>query len=489
MKAGFESQCISQYRFLNEDQIKAIHRSSLEILERVGIRVKNEEAVELFKGAGCRTEKGSVVHIPNVLVEECIRSAPSKITIYDRNGREAMCLGGNKRYFGLGTDLLKTFDLGDETLRPSRLQDVVNAARVADYCKEIDFIASYALPQDVPTNLMYIECFKAMVRNSVKPIFFTAAGRQDLTVIAEMAAVVAGGEERLREKPFLIHYAETTSPLSHSQSGVEKLFLCADEGIPVTYTQGMLAGASGPVTLAGAVAVANAEALSGVVLHQIRKKGAPIISGLAVVPLDMRTMIFSYGAPEYRRTDAAYADLDHYYQLPMWGTGGCSDSHCLDQQAAAEAAITILMSALSGANLIHDVGYLGQGLIGNPAAIVMCDELIGYVRRVLRGFRISEETVPMDLIERVGPGGNYLVEDHTLKHHRQEFWTPPCFNRDVPDTWMEKGSPTHGEIVTEKTVQILNTHRCDPLPEEVSRQIDEIAKQAGEALSDRHFAT
>jgi trimethylamine--corrinoid protein Co-methyltransferase len=205
--------------------------------------------------------------------------------------------------------------------------------------------------------------------------------------------------------------------------------------------------------------------------------------------LDMRSVIFSYGAPEYRLTDAAYADLYHSYGLPMWGTAGCSDSNCLDQQATAEAAITILMSALSGANLIHDVGYLGQGLIGNPAAIVMCDEIISHVRRMLRGFDISGDTIPMDLIQKVGPGGNYLGEEHTLKHHRQEFWLPKFFNRDIPDTWVENGERSYGEVVTEKTIEILATHQTEPLPDGVNRQIAEIAKRAGEALSEKHFTT
>ena len=489
MNIGLRSQCVSNYQILTEDQIKAIHQASLDILEAVGVRVKHGGAVRLLQDAGCRIEKGDTVHLPRGLVEECIRTAPSSITMYDRNGEEAMHLERNKSYFGLGTDLLKTYDLDTEALRPSRLQDVINAARVADCCEELDFIASYALPQDVPTHVMYLECFKAMVENSTKPIFFTAEGRDDLAFILEMAVAVSGSEDRLSERPFIVHYAETTSPLTHTETGVEKLLLCADKRVPVTYTQGMLAGASGPVTLAGAIAVANAEAISGVVLHQIKNQGAPIISGLAVVPLDMRTLIFSYGAPEYRLTDAAYADLYHYYGLPMWGTAGCSDSHCLDQQAAAEAAVTILMSALSGANLIHDVGYLGQGLIGNPAAIVMCDELIGYVRRMLRGFDISEETIPLDLIQRVGPGGNYLAEDHTLRHHRQEFWLPKFFNRDVPDTWIQKGGRTYGEVITEKTKQILATHQSEPLSEGLSREIHRIAKQARQTLLAKSFTT
>ena len=489
MNTGFRSQCVSNYRILTEDQIKEIHRSSLEILEDVGVRVKNDTGVQLLKDAGCEVKESNIVQIPRGIAEECIRSAPSQITVYNRKGKEAMRLEGNNIHFGLGTDLLKTYDLETTELRHSRLQDVINAARVADWCEEIDFIASYALPEDVSTNLMYIECFNAMVKNSTKPIFFTAAGQEDLAIIFEMAATIAGGEDHLQEKPFLIHYAETYSPLTHSNSGVEKLFLCADKGLPVNYTQGMLAGASGPVTLAGAIAVANAEALSGIVLHQIRAKGAPIVSGLAVVPMDMRDAIFSYGAPEYRLTDAAYTDLYHYYGLPMWGTAGCSDSNSLDQQAAAEAAITILMSALSGANLIHDVGYLGQGLIGNPAAIVMCNELISYARRMIRGFEISRDTIPMDLIKKVGPEGNYLSENHTLKYHRQEFWLPHLFNRNTPDTWIQEGGKAYGEVITEKTINILETHKPEPLPDEVSQRVDEISMKAEEALSGKHFTT
>ena len=473
---------------LTVEQITRLHRASLEILATVGIRVNHPEGVQLLRDAGCEVKEDGVILIPEALVEKSIRSAPSCITMYNRKGEVAMRLEGHNSHFGLGTDLIQTYDLQTNALRPSCLQDVVNAARVVDYCPEIDFVASYALPQDVPTNTMYIESFRALVKNTVKPIFFTAAGREDLAAIFDMAAAVRGGKDALREKPFQIHYAETQSPLTHSQSGVDKLFLCADNRLPVNYTQGMLMGASGPVTLAGAVAVANAEALSGVVLHQVRAPGAPIVTGLTVVPLDMRTSIFSYGAPEYRLTDATYTDLYHHYGLPQWGTAGCSDSNVLDQQAAAEAAITILMSAMSGANLIHDVGYLGQGLIGNPAAIVMCDELISYVRRLLRGFEINEDTIPMDLIRKLGPGGSYLAEMHTAQHHRREFWRPRSFNRQSPAPWLAAGGAAYGEVVTRKTLQILATHQPEPLPEEICRSIDEIVSRAERDLVNHAFA-
>ncbi|NIQ37709.1 MAG: trimethylamine methyltransferase [Proteobacteria bacterium] len=487
MTRGLKSQCVPSYRLLTEDQIKEIHRATLEVLETVGVRILDRESIEVLRRGGCRVS-GNVARIPNGMVEESIKSAPSGITVYDRTGEEKMHLQGDNVYFGLGTDLIKTYDLKTGELRLSRLQDVINAARTADYFEEIDFIASFALPQDVPTNLMYIECFKALLENSLKPIFFTAAGEEDLTVIISMAAAVAGSEDHLRKSPFLIHYAEPTSPLTHSRGALRKLFLCADKGIPINYTPALLSGGSGPVTLAGAIIVANAEALSGIVLHQLRAKGAPIISGIATPPMDMLTSTAVYGAPELRLSHSAYADLYHYYGIPMWGTAGCSDAHCLDQQAAMESAISILMAALDGTNLIHDIGYLGQGLIGSPAAIVMCSEIISYVQRIIRGFDISRDRIGMNVIRQVGPGGNFLAEDQTLKYHREEHWRPTFLNRDNPETWMKRGSKTYGDIVTQKAIDILETHRPVRLPDKIQSTIDGIVKEAAKSLAGKHLS-
>ncbi|MDY7076634.1 MAG: trimethylamine methyltransferase family protein [Chloroflexota bacterium] len=486
MNSGFKTQCVPDYRLLTESQVREIHRASLEILETVGVQVSHEGAIQLLKDAGCRIKGNNVVQIPNWLVEECIRSVPSRITMYNRKGKEAMRLEGRNIYFGLGTDLISTVDLETGETRPSCLQDVANAATVADYCAEVDFVASFALPGDVPVNTMYIECARAMMENSVKPIFFTAAGQEDLAIIIEMAAVVAGGEDTLREKPFLIHYSEPTAPLTHSRGAVRKLFLCAEKGIPICYTPGDMLGATTPVTLAGGVAQANAEALSGIVLHQLKGKGAPIISGFGLVPMDMRTGIFSYGAPDFRLTNSAFADIYHYYGIPMWSTVG-SDAHSLDAQAAMEHAFGTLMAALDGANLIHDIGYLGQGLLGNPAAIVMCDEIIGYVKRIMRGFDIGREKMGVEVIREVGPAGNFLTQKHTATHFRQELWQPRFLNRDTPKTWMKKGSQSYEEIVTQKAIEILEMHQAQPLPENVRQEINEIARKAEMMLADTQF--
>ena len=482
-----KSQCVPSYHLLTPEQINAIHTATLELLETEGVDVLHDEARRMLADSGCRLKGEHRVQIPNGLVEAAIQSAPSRITIYDRLGNEAMRLEGRRIHFGLGTDLIQTYDLETGELRPSQLKDVAAAARISDALQHIDFIGSYALPADSPTNLMYVDSFKTELENSVKPIFYTAAGLEDITYINAMAAAAVGDEATLREKPIHIHYAEPLSPLTHSFGAVQKLFFCADHGIPVNYTPGMMSGASAPVTLAGAITVGNAEALSGLVMHQLRAEGAPIVSGFGMSTMDMRTSTCIYGCPEYRLALSACADLYHFYGLPMWGTAGVSDANCLDQQAGMEWAISIMADAMHGANLIHDIGYLGQGLIGHPGGLVMCDEIISYVKRFVRGSDLDDAHIGLDVIREVGPGGEFLSAAQTMKMFATEHWRPDQCNRDNLDTWHMKGGKDWGEMCTEKAREILETHRPTPLSEAAASALIEIRKEAETKLKGHHF--
>jgi len=486
MGENFTAAATPSYRLLDEAQLREIHHATLEVLETTGVRVAHDEALQLLRDQGCRIKGKDIALIPNWLVEEGIHRAPSRITIYNRQGDEAMRLEGRNNYYGLGTDLIRTQDVRTGAIRPSVLQDVINAARVSDACPQIDFIASFALPSDVATNSMYVACVKAQMENSVKPIFFTAAGREDIAIIHEMAATVAGGEDGFRARPFLINYSEPTPPLTHSYGALSKLLFCAEKGIPICYTPAAMLGASAPVTVAAGLVQTNAEALSGIVIHQLKARGAPIISGVALPPLDMRTSCVSYAAPELRLANSAFADLYHFYDLPMWSSAG-SDAHTLDTQGAWENAMGILMASLDGANLIHDVAYLGQGLLGNPAMIVLCDEQISYVRRILAGIGLDREMLGVKTIRDAGPGGNYLTTDHTLQHFRQQVWQPTLVNRDNPDTWTQKGGLRHEERVIQKTLRILDTHRPQPLPESIAQRLAEIFDRAEQELAGVQF--
>ena len=310
---------------------------------------------------------------------------------------------------------------------------------------------------------MYIDSFRHLIENSVKPIFFTAAGKEDLAVIHAMAAAAAGGRDQFNAKPFIIHYAEPLSPMTHSKGAVEKLFYCADNAIPVTYTSGLMSGATAPTPLAGAIVQGNAEALSGLVMHQLRRKGAPIISGFGTATLDMRSTACIYGCPEYRLAISACADLYHHYKIPVWGTAGASDAHQLDQQASMEWAISLLTAGLDGANLIHDVGYLGQGLIGHPAAIVMCAETISYIKRLLDGFSIDPDHLDLDVFRQVGPMGHYITTKQTLKFFRSEHWQPQLTNRKTLKQWQTDSPDTWYDRAIAKAKGLLADHRPVPI--------------------------
>lgn len=478
METGLQRQVTPRFRLLDEPQILRIHHAALRILSEVGVRVNFKKAVDLLADHGGRVRDGNIVEIPAYLVEEAIRSAPSSVTIYNRKKEPVMDLGGRRIYFGTGTDLPKTVDLATREIRDTRAGDIVASTVLSDAMPNIDFIASYGLPRDIPPGLHYIRCFQLEVENSVKPIFFTAGSLEDLNVILDMASAVAGSRRELSRYPFLVQYSEPTSPLTHSEEAASKLICCAENRVPINYTPALLAGSTGPVTLAGALSVALAEALSGLVIHQLTNRGAPIISGVVATGMDMLKATISYTAPEFRLTHSAYADIFHYYDLPIWGTAGCSDSQFPDLQAGAEYGFTILNAALDGCNLIHDCGYIGQGFVASPEMILFADEVIAMVKRYMRGFEIDDEHLALDVIRKVGPGGHYLSEKHTLDHFRQEHWRPALFNRENLPNWIKKGSKTVDQKLIEKALGLLKTHTPEPLPEGVKADLDGIWNNA-----------
>jgi trimethylamine--corrinoid protein Co-methyltransferase len=467
---------------LSAGQIDRIHAATLELLETVGVNVQHQGARNMLAQAGCTVRQDGTVHIPGQLVADAIQSAPASVIIYNRLGEKALQLEDRRSHFGVGTDLAKIYDLATGQIRQSRMQDVRTAVRIADALPEIDFIASYAVPNDSPPNLIYLDAFKAQLENSTKPIFFTAAGSADIRLIGEMAVAVAGGRNNLRRKPFLIHYCEPTSPLVHSAGAVDKLLFCAEHHIPVTYTPGMMSGATGPVALASALALGNAEALSGLVMHQLRSTGAPIISGIGMAVMDMARATCIYGCPEYRLILSACADLYHHYKIPVWGTAGVTDANCLDLQAGMEWADSLLINALSGVNLIHDVGYMGQGLIGHPAALVVCDEIISRTRRFMRGFELDDNHLDLDTIRLVGTGGSFLSARQTARMFRSEHWYPKLCNRDPVGIWSKNGGRDMADRAVDKARDILRDHVSDPLPGTVQNELNRIRLRAQQTL-------
>jgi trimethylamine--corrinoid protein Co-methyltransferase len=392
----------------------------------------------------------------------------------DRNGQPRLYLEGQRTYFGTGSDLPNTRDLETGERRLSLLSDVGNTARLADSLPNLDFVMSMALPSDVPPVTSDRRSFLAMVENTLKPVVFTAWDETGLADIIAMAELIAGGAQELSLKPFLLAYLEPSSPLRHSEVVLRKMLMMADHGLPFVYAPGPIEGATAPVTPAGSLAMANAEVLSGLVIAQLRRKGTPFVWGSGSGPLDMRTMVGTYGAPEFMLHCMGMAELaHHYYHLPAWGFSGCSDSKLPDMQAGIESALWILWTALSGANLVHDIGYIESGLTCSYEMIVVCDEIIGFVRRLMRGMELSPEALALDVIDDVGPGGSYLGTPHTVRHFR-ETWSPRLLDRRAYQGWVDAGQPTALKTAREIARQAIAAPASNPLPDGTVQALREI---------------
>jgi len=472
-----------RFRVLSTDQVEEMHYGTLEVLRRTGVKVLVGEAREMLKKAGCWVD-GEIVRFPPHLVEWAIRTAPSRVVLCDRHGRPAMHLEGYRTYFGTGSDCPNVIDPYTGERRKGRLQDVIHFARLVDALPNLDFHMCMAIAQDLPQATSDIHHFEAMINNTTKPICFTAWNLENLKDIIEICEVVAGGAEAFRRNPFAILYTEPVSPLQHIVEGTSKLMYVAKKGLPVVYTPGMTFGAVAPVTSAGGLLVANAELLSGLVIAQLAGEGAPFVYGGGVAIMDMRHMGVVYAAPEFLLNMGALCDLARYYNLPVFGFGGCSDSKTFDQQASLEGVLWILAAALQGNNMAHDVGYIDSGLTASMEMTVMNDEIIGLVRRFMSGIEVNEETMALDVIDQVGPGGHFLAEDHTLRHFR-ENWYPTLIDRTKYETWLEEGDLTYGQRANARVRQILETHHPEPLPDEIRLAVRAIVQRADARLMAR----
>ncbi len=483
MKGNYKIQEANYLQVLSEDQCRRLIGAAMEILERTGVTYYDDEAVDRMKKAGCYVE-GNRVRIPFRLVEQALNSVPRKVSLSNsRTGKRVMEMEGGNAYFGTGSDTPNFIDpYTQERIKASR-KTVGMATKTIDALPNLDFVMSLGIVQDVHQLVYDRYQFEAMVLNTSKPIVITAIDEPGYSDIIKMCEYIAGSEEELRRNPFLTLYAEPISPLQHPNDSARKLMLAAKKGLPVVYTPCIMAGGTVPATLAGAMANGLAESLSGLVLNQVTQEGSPFIMGGVFTVMDMQTTIFSYGAPEFDLMMAALGDISDFLDIPMFGTCGCTDAKVVDEQALIEGAISILMTAQSGANLNHDVGYIEHGNTASLEYLTICDDLIGMSRRIVDGIKVDEETLALDVIDKVGPGGHFLAEEHTMKHFKEETWYPRFFLRQVYENWEADGSKTLFDKANEKVIDILENYEPEPLPKDVQQKIKDIIADAESKLN------
>ena len=471
-----------RFRVLSDDQIEQIRRTAFEVMAKVGFSVLHEGARKMFKQAGALVD-GENVKVPEHVVTGCLQTAPKGWTIYDRDGNRAMEVQGRKSYYGTSTASPRTKDALTGEIHPTRVRDIAIGAQVADALDNIDWVMPMGSSQDVPPTAADVHEFEAVVTHTTKPVVFIGYTPRGVELVFEMAAEVAGGLDRLQQRPFAILYPEPISPLVWPADVVDRLFVAADLNLPQIQGPTVQFGATGPMTLAGGVVQGTAEALMCLVMAQLRKPGCPFGLGCNFSVFDMANGLLSMASPEMSLALSAQAEIAQSFGLPTWGLAGSTDSKMIDAQAGIESTFSILAQGLAGLNLIHDVGYIDGGMACSTAQLVLGNESIGMAKRFIRGIEVNTETLALEVIEKVGPGGHYLDQDHTYNHFRSESWMPDLMVRSAYDEWHNQGAKDMATRIQEKLEDIVKNHHAPALPDKTLAAIAEIKKKGEKELA------
>lgn len=462
---------------LGPQECERIHFASLEVLERVGIEVHDEDARRLLVKAGARAD-GTRVYVPERMVDWALSVTPRRITLYDRNGKVAIRASGYRSYFGGGSDCLYVLDHRTGERRRAVLEDVREATVLMDALPEVDFVMSAFLPSDVDQRIYDRYQMEVMLNHTTKPIIFVTPDLAGCKASVEMCEIVAGGADSFQQRPFAICYINVTSGLVANAEALQKCMYLAGKGLPLLYIPLNAGGVNSPVTTAGCMATMNAGTLLGIVLAQLVREGTPVgVPGWNGGPYNLQTMVGNYVLADEQGVATA---MGKYYDLPVFGLGGCTDSKVLDQQCGAETAFSLFTALLSGANLVHDLGFMDAGMQGSLALIAICNDLLGFLRAATRGVVVDDEALALDVVEELGPGGNYLGHAHTLKHFREAYYSKLADKRPYSQ-WLERGGTTMEERAARQVEEILAGHRPQPLPADIQHDLHRLVEreQAG----------
>ncbi len=478
IKMNQQAYGTTKFQILTGDQIEQIYFAALDVLEISGARISHSAALELFSNSDAVVSENNRVRIPTAVVEKALASCPSKSNLTGRNGERSVKLQKNEVAFGSGADAEFVYDRKSGERRPSTFADVEAAARLVDYLPRLDFCMSHGQVSNAPNAKTYDRHqFLAMVKNCTKPLVVTSVDVDGLRDQWEMACLLRGGEKELRLNPLFATFIRSESPLMSDDDTVDKLLFATKKGIPAVYTPCAVLGVTAPASIAGVLVQTLADALFTVVLCSLKKPGMPLLLGgiQSVSSQDKKSL--SYGSPELHLTSAAMTEIYKWLGLLSSSAGGCTDAKVVDEQAASESVMSLYNSLMVGTNLIHQIGCLDGGRTGSLASLVMCDEIIGMVKQIGKGIQVTDETLALDILKEVGPGGEFLSHDHTFDHWK-EWFRPTIIDRSNFEVWSESGSKTYNDRLEPEVDRILETHEPDPLDENIVQEMKKIINLA-----------
>lgn len=467
-----------QYKVLSDSDLYDIHIATLEILEEVGVRVEYRPALELMADCGCRVDFDKrIVQIPEHVLKKALSAAPSFFTLYGRTPDFDVKVDTQRIYTIGGSSALFVLDL-DGNRRPATKKDLEDLTRLQDALENLHIMHAIVIPQDIEQEGFDRILFSTVMKNTFRNYYSQGMGGQSIRDQVEMASIILGSTEEVKRKPIFTIVVCLTSPLTHAGMRVEELMEAAKYSIPLYIEADAQAGATAPVTLAGTLVEQNANILCGITLAQMVNPGTPCVYAIASGIMDMRTTNYSGGAPETTLLHAATAQVAHFYNLPFQGGTGI-DATIPDAQAGYERALQVLGCALSGTNFIHlSVGMMEQMLLASYEQCVIDNEILGAALHIAKGIQVNRETLAVDVIKEVGPGGNFLAHEHTLRNFRKVNWFPKITNRMKWDNWMSAGGKDLRQRANEQARKILTEYHPQFLPDDVALEIDRIAESA-----------
>jgi len=467
------------FRILSENDLERIHWGTLHILETVGLRVDSAACRKLLMDHGCDVdEKTRIARIPPHLVEEALAKKKTSITLAARNPKYDVKLDLNHSYMTANGNGAITVDFETGKRRPSTKEDVVKTSRLIDYLPNIHVHWPMVSSMDQHPSTVHLHDLDASLNNTEKHVMYeTGVTLPDARRLTEMGYIVAGGEKEFRRRPLTSCLQCTFAPLQLDAGIMDASLYFAEAGVPLVFFGMPQPGATGPATLVGSLVVGNAEVLGALTIIQLHTPGSAVIYGMGNAPLDMRTTVRAGGSPEHAISSAMATELAHWYGMPSC-VGVSATAKTPGDQAVLEYFTGCVGPMLAGADLMCGVGLLEDSTCLYLEQIVVDDEIIGVISRLIRGEWADEETLALDVIRSVGPGGNFLAQRHTLAHLKTENFMPTLIDRRSFDAWSANGAKTLVDRAREKTKWILENHEVPPLPPDVQRDLRGVIERA-----------
>ena len=429
---------------LSVEDVKQIDQTGRRILEGVGVRILDSTYLDLLSAAGAHVDyEAQRARFDGEWLDEVLSKAPRRFTLCSRDGKNDVELGEGNVFFANGGRVFRILDMGTGGYRLTLLRDVAHTAALVDYLDHIRFYIIACQAHDAAPQTYHLNDFYHAFNHTTKHVMGGCDTFEGVKQMWELSCLIAGGEDNLRERPFVSVITNPISPLTIEANTLSTLHFCGTHGIPVTCAPASISGATAPATLAGTLSQMHAEALAGVALVQVFTPGSKVLYGAVPTAMDLRNMEYTMGSVEMAMMNASAAQLARLYSLPIYASAGVTESKRPDIQAGFEKAFSNLMVAMAGPDCIHlAAGMLDSGNSISYEQYAIDNEIIGMVHRVLSGIKVNEDTLGLEVIEKVGPGGNYVLEEHTVEHMMSEFFYPNLGVRHSFDIWEEKGRPS-----------------------------------------------